>query len=263
MDDIYNNRIKEIPLYRPGKPPLTFFDSDYLAEYRKTWRQDWGSQSSYARLRAVITHRPGPEAAWGSIDPDFLNLPTGIPDLAKMQAQHDDFTSLLAEHNVEVIPLSAPQPILGTYGIPLRSATYTHETLMVKGGAIICRCAPAYKRGLEYYQSRTIGSLGCPILYTVHGMGFFESSNAVWLDKKSLPLAISQRSNAEGVRQISSILRDFGVEDIHTCLPTGTTQYPPGTNRQRRRGVSPGYGFRRSRRENRCDLSARGWLRVH
>ena len=215
MPDEYAEKLKSIPLYRPGKPPLTFFNSDFLDELEKTWRRPWGSQSSYARLRAVVVHRPGPEAAWGDVDPDFLNLPSGLIDLPKMQAQHDEFVRILNENGVETIPLDAPQPILGTYGIPLRSATYTHETLMVKGGAIICRCAPAYKRGLEYYQSRTLGKLGCPILYTVHGMGFFESSNAVWLDKKSLPLALSQRSNMEGIRQVSSVLQEFGVEDIH------------------------------------------------
>lgn len=213
--DHYGERLHDIPLYRPGKPPLTYFDSVFDAELERTWGRAWGSQSSYARLRAVIVHRPGPEAAWGADDPDFLNLPTGLPDLERMQAQHDEFVRVLRENDVEIYPLDAPPPVLGTYGIPLRSATYTHETLMVRGGAIICRCAPAYKRGLEAYQSRTIGALGCPILYTVHGSGFFESSNAVWLDKKSLPLALSQRSNPEGVRQVASIVQEFGVEDVH------------------------------------------------
>jgi N-dimethylarginine dimethylaminohydrolase len=235
MTDPYADKLKDIPLYRPGKPPLTYFESDYLSEFSKTWGRSWGSQSSYARLRAVIVHRPGPEAAWGDVDPDYLNLPTGLPNLTRMQSQHDEFVKVLRENNVEVLALDAPSPVLGTYGIPLRSATYTHETLMVKGGAIICRCAPAYKRGLEYYQSRTIGALGCPILYTVHGKGFFESSNAVWLDKKSLPLAISQRSNQEGVRQVSSILQEFGVEDIHIVHLPG-----PLNNRKAQTGKGGG-----------------------
>lgn len=211
----YEEKVKKIPLYRPGKPPLTYFDSDFMDELEKTWGKAWGGQSSYARLRAVVVHRPGEEAAWGELDPDFFNLPSGMPDLGRMQAQHDAFVEVLREHGVEIYPLYAPQPLHGTYGVPLRSATYTHETLMVRGGAIICRCAPAYKRGLEYYHSRTLGSLGCPILHTVHGKGFFESSNAVWLDKKSLPLALSQRSNMAGVEQVARVLGEFGVEDTH------------------------------------------------
>ncbi len=215
MTQNYRQKLNHIPLYRPGKPPLTFFDADFKEEVEKTWGRSWGGQSSYAKLRAVVVHRPGPESAFGDIDPDFLNLPSGMPDLQRMQAQHDEFIRVLNENGVETIPLMAEQPIHGTYGIPLRSATFCHETLMVKGGAIICRCAPAYKRGLEYYHSRTVGALGCPILHTVHSKGFFESSNAVWLDKKTLPLAISQRSNLEGVNQIASVVQAFGVEDVH------------------------------------------------
>jgi N-dimethylarginine dimethylaminohydrolase len=215
MEHTYADLLQQIPLYRPGKPPLSHFDSDYLDEYEKTWHRAWGGQSSYAKLRTVIVHRPGPEAAFGEEDPDYLNLPSGSVNLSKMQSQHDEFVRVLNAHGVETLPLLAPQPILGTYGIPLRSATYTHETLMVKGGAIICRCVPGYKRGLEYYQSLTVGSLGCPIVATVHGKGFFESSNAVWLDKKSLALAISQRSNAAGVEQVTAAVRDFGVDDTH------------------------------------------------
>ena len=225
----YKKRVEAIPLYRPGKPPLTYFDSDFLDEIDKTWGRHWGSQSSYARLRAVVVHRPGPEAAFGDIDPDFLNLPSGLIDLERMQNQHDMFVKALQENNVEIYPLFAPQPVHGTYGIPLRSATFCHETLMVKGGAIICRCAPAYKRGLEYYHTRTIGELGCPIVYTVHGKGFFESSNGIWLDKKSLPLAVSQRANMAGVQQVAAVLGDFGVEDTHVVhlpgpLNTRTSQ---------------------------------------
>ncbi len=139
MRKSYANLLKQIPLYRPGKPPLSYFDSNYMEEFEKTWHRSWGSQSSYAKLRAVIVHRPGPEAAFGEEDPDYLNLPSGSINLHKMQAQHDEFVRVLNENGVETIPLDAPQPVLGTYGIPLRSATYTHETLMVKGGAIICR----------------------------------------------------------------------------------------------------------------------------
>ncbi|MFC2031323.1 dimethylarginine dimethylaminohydrolase family protein [Chloroflexota bacterium] len=211
----YEQRLQEIPLYRPGKPPLTYFDSDFGDELEKTWGRNWGSQSSYAKLRCVVVHRPGPEAAFGDVDPDFLNLPSGLVNLERMQAQHDEFTRVLQDNDVETVPLYAPQPMHGTYGIPLRSATFCHETLMVKGGAIICRCAPAYKRGLEYYHSRTLGALGCPILCTVSGRGFFESSNAVWLDKSSLPLALSQRSNMEGVNQVAAVLHQFGVDDTH------------------------------------------------
>ena len=107
MDIDYREKLTSIPLYRPGKPPLTFFDADFKEELEKTWGRAWGGQSSYAKLRAVVVHRPGPEAAFGDIDPDFLNLPTGLPDLRKMQEQHDEFVRVLNENGVETIPLKS------------------------------------------------------------------------------------------------------------------------------------------------------------
>lgn len=228
-------RMRDIPLYRPGKPPLSFFDADFLEELERTWRRKWGSQSSYARLRAVVVHRPGPEAAWGDVDPQFFNLPSGLLDLARMQAQHDEFVKALHDHDVETIPLNPPEPAVGTYGLPLRSATFCHESLPVRGGVIICRTVPAYKRGLEYYHSLRLAGLGCPIVYTVHGKGFFEASNLVWLDRSTAAVAISQRSNAEGVRQVSAVLQDFGVKDIHIV-------HLPGPLNTRRSQTSGGGG---------------------
>jgi N-dimethylarginine dimethylaminohydrolase len=209
-------RMKKDPLYREGLPPYTSFDIDFREHLKETWGRDWGGQSSYAKLRAVVVQRPGPEAApvEALADNQWYSLPTGLPDLAKMQQEWDHFVKVLNDNGVETISLNAQQPVLGTYGLPLRCITYCHETLMVKGGAIICRCAAGFKRGEEYYHSKRLGELGVPILYTVHGKGFFESSNAVWLDKKSIALATSQRTNLDGINQITPILRNHGVEDI-------------------------------------------------
>lgn len=211
------SQLKKIPYYRENKPPLTCFDIDLRKDIKKTWGKEWGGQSSFAKLRTVVVQRPGPEACpeGALVDPQFFSLPSGLPDVSKMQHEFDQFVKTLNENGVEAISLNAEQPAHGTYGFPLRCITYCHETLMVKGGAIICRCAAAFKRGEEVYHSKRLGELGCPILYTVHGKGFFESSNAVWLDKKSIALALSQRANIEGICQITPILENAGVEDIH------------------------------------------------
>jgi N-dimethylarginine dimethylaminohydrolase len=210
------SKMKKDPLYREGLPPYTSFDIHFREHLKETWGRDWGGQSSYARLRAVVVQRPGPEAApkEALADPQWYSLPTGLPNLGKMEQEWDNFVRVLNDNGVETISLNAQQPVLGTYGLPLRCITYCHETLMVKGGAIIQRCAAGFKRGEEYYHSKRLGELGVPILYTVHGKGFFESSNAVWLDKRSIALATSQRTNMDGINQITPILQNHGVDDI-------------------------------------------------
>ena len=57
------SKMKKDPMYREGLPPLTSFDIDLRDDFVETWGRDWGGQSSYAKLRAVVVQRPGPEAA--------------------------------------------------------------------------------------------------------------------------------------------------------------------------------------------------------
>ena len=72
MNNDYRENLTKIPLYRPGKPPLTFFDADFKEEFEKTWGRAWGGQSSYARLRAVVVHRPGPRSCFRGYRSGFL-----------------------------------------------------------------------------------------------------------------------------------------------------------------------------------------------
>jgi N-dimethylarginine dimethylaminohydrolase len=140
------------------------------------------------------------------------------------------------DKNIEVVYLDPKRPLIGTYGIPLRSAPFLRETITVPGGVIICRIAVAYKRGLEAFHSQRIGELGCPILYTIHGQGVFEASNLVWVNEKSVILATGLRGNMEGLRQVESILRGLGVEDIHHAQL-------PGYLYNRTHQVGPSSGF--------------------
>ncbi len=131
------NKMKKDPCYRKGLPPYTSFDIDLREDITETWGRDWGGQSSYAKLNAVVVQRPGPEAApkEALADNQWYSLPTGLPDLEKMQLEWDNFIKVLNDNGVETISLNAEQPVHGTYGLPLRCITYCHETLMVKGGA--------------------------------------------------------------------------------------------------------------------------------
>lgn len=207
--------LKEIPRYEKGVS-LPLFDIDYLSEFEKTWGK-WGAMSSTGRLRRVLVHRPGEEAKHPILaeDPAFFNLPQGLTDLKKMQCQHDNFVSVMKGEGVEVVYLNPSVPLVGTYGVPLRSACYTHEALVIRGGAIIERPACAYKKGYEVYLTKRLVELGCPVLGTVRGNGAFEASNLIWLDPKHAVLAISLRTNQEGIDQIIAYLKEAGVEDIH------------------------------------------------
>lgn len=210
--------LEKIPGYQLGKPPRPIFETTYMEELKANWGENWGAQSAVGKLKKVLVHRPSDENMSPLIaqDPALFNLPQGPPDLERMRRQHDNFVDAIKGEGIDVVFLNPKEPLIGTYGIPLRSACYAHESVVINGGAIIERPAPAYKKGLEVFHARRLVELGCPILYTVQGEGCFEASNLWFLDSKTAMIATGLRTNMEAIDQITPILKRAGVEEIHT-----------------------------------------------
>jgi len=231
------NKLNQIPSYQKGMPYKPIYETDFLDELKVNWGEEWGIKSAFGKIRKIMVYRPGEEQKDPLIAKDYqlFNLPEGPTDLAKLQEQHDNFVAILKAEGIDVVYLEPKSPLIGTFRIPLRSAPYTRETIMVKGGAIISRSASAYKKGLEVFQAKRLMELGCPILHTIHGRGVFETSNMVWIDDHSVILATGMRGNIEGRNQVEYILRGLGVDDIHYA-------YLPGflTKRTKQVGASSG-----------------------
>jgi N-dimethylarginine dimethylaminohydrolase len=92
------------------------------------------------------------------------------------------------------------------------------EPVILNGGALVGRAGIASKRGLEMLIARRLMSIGCPILYTVHGKGsVFEAGNVVWLDERHVMIGCGVRTSLEAIREVEPVLRLAGVEDIHVA----------------------------------------------
>ena len=209
--------LQKIPYYRAGMPHKPIYGTDFLEELKVNWGEEWGIRSAFGKILKVLVYRPGEEQEHELIGKDhqLFNLPEGPTKVTRLRKEHDSLVEALQAEGIEVVYLEPKKPLIGTYGIPLRSAPYTRETIMVRGGAIIERPAPAYKKGLEVFHARRLMELGCPILHTIHGQGVYEASNMVWIDDSSVILATGLRGNLEGARQVEQVLRGLGVEDVH------------------------------------------------
>ncbi|MCL4767146.1 MAG: hypothetical protein KJZ80_13010 [Hyphomicrobiaceae bacterium] len=216
------SRLKDIPYYTKGRTtPL--FNVGFMEELERAWGgRAWGAQNHAGTLGAVLMHRPGEEnlAAELQEDPAFVNLPEGTVNLGRLQKEHDAFADVMRQEGTEVIYLDPEQPLVGTYGFSLRALVYSRTATVINGGVIIDRNANHYKRGMERFYAKRLAELGCPILYTVHGMGSFESSDLIFINPSCAALARTVRSNQEGLDQVERILRHNGVEDIiYTDVP--------------------------------------------
>ena len=189
------------------------------------WGRAWGCDNDVGQIRTVLVHRPGDEFAvidpqkrieeigsFGDVEAGWYWQSETIPPLADMQAQHDSLVQTLKDEGCEVI-------IVNGVGDGRFKSCYTRDSsFAVKGGAIICRLAPAMRHGEELPVTRTLAELGMPILRTIHGTGLMEGGSFAWLNSKTAVVGRGMRINDEGIRQVAEVLNTQGVELITVDL---------------------------------------------
>jgi N-dimethylarginine dimethylaminohydrolase len=199
------------------------FESE--AQQAAIWGRRWGCDTGVGRLRAVLVHRPGSEMAvldaskrieaigsFGDIESDWYVQSDALPDVGKMQAQHDALIAALRAEGVEVIQLE------GDVGRHIKACYTRDSAIAVKGGAIVTRLGPKIRRGEELLVTRTLAKHGMPILRTVHGSGLMEGGSFAWLNPQTAVIGRSIRVNEEGVRQVEEVLRAQGVTLLRVDL---------------------------------------------
>lgn len=213
-DYVYNMTMKMF-----GSEPEPAFETE--GEQTRVWGRTWGCNNDVGKLRSVLVHRPGGElqrvdsekrieeiGAFGDLEEGWYWQSDTIPPAEDMQSQHDALTAALEAEGVEVVALEGD--VAGRF-----KSCYTRDpVIMVNGGAIVCRMAPALRRGEELLVTRTLANLGIPILRTLHGTSMAEGGSFAWLNEKTAVLGRSIRVNNEGAEQIAEVLRWQGVELI-------------------------------------------------
>jgi N-dimethylarginine dimethylaminohydrolase len=170
------------------------------------WGRRWGCMTDVGPLRTVLVHRPGPEV--NVVDPA-----TYLPDLPRMQAQHDALVQRLRAEDVEVVGLEGASPRCP------KSVSTRDAVIAVGGGAVVCRLGARVRPGEERAVLHTLGRLGMPILRTIHGTGVLEGGSFAWLNERTAVVGIGSRTNLEGARQLEDVLRAQGVELVRVELP--------------------------------------------
>ena len=212
-DEAYTNLHRRIP----GEPEPAF---EHPLMQEKVWGRVWGLDNDVGRLRLVLVSRPGDEwqpmmsggtyyedcEAWIGPKNMWYWGDRDRPDLPKAQAQHDTLVEALRSEGAKVVSLENPLPHM------TKSVFTRDQAIIVKGGAIICRMGVSYRRGEELPITRTLAGLGMPILHTIHGTGLMEGGSFAWLTPRTAVVAVGHRSNEEGTRQLSEVLRPMGVE---------------------------------------------------
>lgn len=194
-------------MYEDFHPPL---ETKFEDEVEKYWGRKWGAPTEIGQLRMVLLHRPGQEIE--SIAPPLERWRyTWKPDLGEMIRDHEHLVQLFKDENVEVIirePEARNNPRL------VKSIYCRDPSFAVKGGMIVGRMYDALRRGEEPYTALTYARLGCPISRTINGNGVIEGGGVTYLDETHVCITTGYRTNEEGARQATEVMKASGVEEV-------------------------------------------------
>lgn len=169
-----------------------------------------GVRSEYGSLERVLVHRPGDEFA-SVVDPDAWGW-DGLPRLKQATKEHDTLVEVLEDHGVDVHELGETDPDLA------ESLFVRDVAFVVEGGAVVGKMHEPIRHGEEHRLASRLVDMGVPIYHTVHGGGGFEVGNLVWLEQETVAIGRSKTTNAEGIRQVRSVLDTYEIEIVEVPI---------------------------------------------
>jgi len=218
-------QLQSFPFYEPGKVPQYqryHAEVSYLDELALIWGKRWGAQG-IGPLREVAMVRPTETEVKALYEQDsaFFVFNGITPDLALLQKQHRALATLYEKLGISVHYIDWDQePPRSAYG-PMKRSISAAAGFVINGGAIIPREATPYWRGRSRYVAQFLMKLGCPILYTVHGLGVCEIGAATRMSDDFIVLMLSTDCNRDGAEQVLPILARAGYARVHLAHSPG------------------------------------------
>jgi N-dimethylarginine dimethylaminohydrolase len=174
------------------------------------WDSSPSVRSEYGTLERALVHEPGPEFST-VVDPDAWDW-DGLPRQEGAADEHAAVVDALEDHDVDIVQLG------NAYDHLAESLFVRDVGFAIEGGMVIGKMVEETRQGEERRLSERITELGIPIYHTVHGPGGFESGNMVWLNEETVAVGRSRTTNAEGIRQIRTVLETYDIEVLEVPI---------------------------------------------
>ena len=175
-----------------------------------TWDLTPSVRSEVGTLEHALVHEPGPEFKT-VVDPDAWNW-DGLPRQERAAEEHTGLVEILEGAGVTVHHLE-------TAGEALAESLFVRDAgFAVEGGMVIGQMVEATRQGEERRITERVVELGIPIYHSVHGPGGFEAGNMVWIDEETVAVGRSRTTNAEGIRQVRTVLETYDIDIIEVPI---------------------------------------------
>ena len=135
------------------------------------------------------------------------------PDYEEALSEYRQFIGLLNESAGEL--RGFPQ----ADGVTLDSLYCRDASIATDFGMIICRMGKEGRRAEPAAQRAHYEKMGIPILGEIEAPGTLEGGDVAWLDRNTLAVGRTYRTNDAGITQLKGMLEPRGIEVLVADLP--------------------------------------------
>tara|TARA_B100000929_G_scaffold115734_1_gene91867 strand:- start:1148 stop:2032 length:885 start_codon:yes stop_codon:yes gene_type:complete len=179
---------------------------------------DFGCQSMVGTIeRVLIKHPKDAYQSQSRIDAQTQQLNyLSNPDYNKAITDYEQLINFFELNNIEIhyLPIDENTSL---------DSIYTHDPCIVtNAGVILSNMGKKDRQSEPEAIASYFKSIDIPILGKIESPGTLEGGDVVWINERTVAVGEGYRTNAEGIRQLESILKPFIDMVITVPLPHWT-----------------------------------------
>ena len=140
----------------------------------------------------------------------------GVPDYNKAIIDYERLVDFLKSSSIQI-------DYLPKDNITSLDSIYTHDPCVVtNGGIILCNMGKDLRTPESTSIASFFKSIGVPILGQIEAPGTLEGGDVVWINERTVAVGEGYRTNAEGIHQFKTLLKNHVDKVISVPLPHWT-----------------------------------------
>jgi N-dimethylarginine dimethylaminohydrolase len=178
-------------------------------------KNKYGLNSNVKKLKNVILKHPKDAfKSQSNIDGQWEELNfIAKPDYKIALKQYDKLLNILDDNNVSMNFLPSDKETF-------LDSIYTHDPMfMTPDGAIIGNMGKQFRKKETDMIEEYLINNNIPILGKIKNNGTMEGGDVIWINKSTVAVGLTYRTNREGINQLENILSKISITLIKVDLP--------------------------------------------
>tara|TARA_B110000263_G_C15302802_1_gene508848 strand:+ start:416 stop:1309 length:894 start_codon:yes stop_codon:yes gene_type:complete len=178
-------------------------------------KNKYGLNSNVKKLKNVILKHPKDAfKSQSNIDGQWQELNfIAKPDYKIALKQYDKLLNILDDNNVSMNFLPSDNETF-------LDSIYTHDPMfMTPDGAIIGNMGKQFRKKETDMIEEYLINNNIPILGKIKNNGTMEGGDVIWINKSTVAVGLTYRTNIEGINQLENILSKISITLIKVDLP--------------------------------------------